>query len=115
MAMIGGLSGPFSSRRQAHCGRCHAMVEATFPWSGWPRVRKVFFGYLITLLLLSPFFYADMFVMLPSAMIFVFALGPVNYLARVQPTCLSCGGPVTETSLRVVAAAPAPARASEQA
>jgi hypothetical protein len=45
-------------------------------------------------MLLSPFFSADMFVMLPSAMLFVFALGPVMTLARVKPTCLQCGAEV---------------------
>ena len=94
MSKLGGLSGPFSRRGPAHCPRCRQDVEATWPWHGWRNLRRAHFGVLGLLLALSPFFYADFVVMLPSAMLIAFAVGPVMTLARMKPTCLSCGGPV---------------------
>ena len=43
---------------------------------------------------------ADIYVMLPAALVFVSAIGPLRSLARIQPTCLRCGGVVTATSIR---------------
>jgi hypothetical protein len=78
------------------------LVEASWPFPHWQKARKLHLAGIGLLMLLSPFFYADMLVMLPAALTFVFALGPIRALARVVPTCLRCGGPVTATSLRVV-------------
>jgi hypothetical protein len=92
--MLGGLSGPFSKRAPAHCPRCRADVEATWPWSGWGTLKRAHLAGICLLLLLSPFFYADFIVMLPSSMLFAFAIGPVMSLARIKPTCLQCGAAV---------------------
>lgn len=74
--------------------RCRGVVDATWPWSGWRPMKRVFYGGIVLLLGLSPFMYADMFVMLPSALLFVFGVGAMNAAARIEPTCLSCGGVV---------------------
>jgi hypothetical protein len=39
----------------------------------------------------SPIFMSDVYGMLPSAMMFVVAIGPINALSSIQPTCLRCG------------------------
>jgi hypothetical protein len=88
---IVGLSGPFSRRGAAFCSRCAGPVEASWPWPGWGRLRKLWFGGLGVIGLLSPILMADVAVMLPSAMMFVVAIGPINALARIKPTCLRCG------------------------
>jgi hypothetical protein len=106
MGMLGGLSGPFSRRGPGECGRCLGAVDATWPWAGWNWLRRGFYAGIALLLGLSPFFFADMFVMLPSALVFAFAVGSVNSLARVKPTCLHCGGPVT--ALRAAVPQPVP-------
>jgi hypothetical protein len=86
-----GLSGPFSRRANAHCPRCAQDVEATFPWPYWGRVRKVWFTIAAGIVMASPVLMSDVYGMLPSAMVFVTAIGPLNALARICPTCLQCG------------------------
>jgi hypothetical protein len=96
---LSGLSGPFSMRRPGHCGRCGGVVEATWPWSGWKPMKRVFYAVIALLLCLSPFMYADMFVMVPSALLFISGVGAMNAVARIKPTCLRCGGEVTAPEL----------------
>ncbi len=92
------MSGPFSVRAPGYCVRCAAVVEATWPWPGWRPMKRVFYGIIGLLLLLSPFMYADMFVMVPSALVFISGVGAMNAVARIEPTCLRCGGVVSRES-----------------
>lgn len=92
---LSGLSGPFSSERPGQCARCNGVVEATWPWAGWKAMKRVFYGILVLLACLSPFFYADGLIMLPAAMLFVFGVGAMNAAARIEPTCLRCGAVVS--------------------
>jgi hypothetical protein len=64
-------------------------------------MKRVFYGILVLLLCLSPFFYADMLVMVPSALVFVSAAGAMNAVSRIKPTCLRCGGEVTSLATAV--------------
>lgn len=89
-----GLSGPFSRLAPAYCPRCSASVEATWPWAGWVNLRKAWFVGLGVLLVFSPVWFTDMYLLMPSAMTFIAAIGPLNTLARTRPTCLRCGGVV---------------------
>jgi hypothetical protein len=111
---LSGLSGPFSSRGAGVCVRCRGVVEATWPWSGWRAMKRVFYGCIVLLMCLSPFFYADMFVMLPSAMLFVFGAGAMNAAARIQPTCLQCGGVVRAVQPADAPQAPAPGLGAQE-
>ena len=80
-----------------YCPRCGRGVEATWPWGGWVSLRKVWFAGLGVLVVFSPVWFTDMAVMMPSVMIFIVAIGPLNALARTRPTCLRCGGVVEAT------------------
>jgi hypothetical protein len=91
---IVGLSGPFSRRGPALCARCGNVVEATWPWPGWGRLRVFWLVAVGVIGLLSPILMSDVSVMLPSAMMFVLAIGPISALARIKPTCLHCGARV---------------------
>jgi hypothetical protein len=42
----------------------------------------------------SPMYLADMHGMLPAALVMVAAIGPLNSLAQIKPTCLDCGAQV---------------------
>lgn len=86
-----GMSGPFSRNAPAHCPRCAAEVTGTFPWPYWSRVRKGWFTIAAGIVMASPVLMSDVYGMLPSAMVFVTAIGPLNALARIRPTCLQCG------------------------
>jgi hypothetical protein len=96
-----GLSGPFSRMAPAHCPRCTRRVEATWPWAGWGNLRKVWFVGLGLLFVLSPVWFGDMVVLMPSAMLFIVAIGPLNTLARMRPTCLRCGSVVEAVRLDI--------------
>jgi len=96
---IVGLSGPFSRFAPAHCPRCSGRVDATWPWAGWGALRKGWFFGLGFVLLASPIWFTDFVVMMPSAMLFIAAIGPLNTLARTRPTCLRCGSAVEAARL----------------
>jgi hypothetical protein len=94
MGALGGMSGPFSRRGRANCERCALEVEVTLPWPGWGRLRRAWLGVIFLLVASSPLYLADMHGLLPAAMVVVFAIGPLNALAAIRPTCLRCGAVV---------------------
>jgi hypothetical protein len=99
---MNGMSGPFSRRSPAACDRCQCEREATWPWAGWGTLRKFWLVLIFCLVFSSPLYLADMHGLLPAAMIMVVAIGPLNALARIRPTCLTCGA-VVEPQPRAVA------------
>lgn len=94
MEVLSGMSGPFSRRGPAYCERCAGSVEATWPWPGWGTLRRVWLVLIFLLVVTSPLYLADVHGMLPAALILVVAIGPLNSLAQIRPTCLTCGGVV---------------------
>ena len=88
---LNGMSGPFSRRGPGHCDRCKRETEATWPWTGWGALRRFWLVLIFALVFSSPLYLADMHGMLPAALIMVAAIGPLNALARIRPTCLMCG------------------------
>jgi hypothetical protein len=44
----------------------------------------------------SPLYLADMHGLLPAAMVLVVAIGPLNALAAIRPTCLDCGAVIEQ-------------------
>jgi hypothetical protein len=96
MGFLGGMSGPFSRRGPADCERCAKQVEATWPWPGWGRLRKAWLVLIFLLVATSPLYLADMHGLLPAAMVLVVAIGPLNALAAIRPTCLDCGAVIEQ-------------------
>ena len=94
MSVLGGMSGPFSRRAEAHCSRCAGTVVATWPWPGWRRLRRVWLAIVFGLVVLSPLYLADIHGILPAVLVFVAGIGPLNALAAIAPTCLTCGAAV---------------------
>jgi len=91
---LGGLSGPFSRRGAADCERCAGEVEATMPWPRWGMLRRIWLGWIFVLVAAAPLYLADMHGLLPAALVMVAAIGPLNALAAIKPTCLTCGAQV---------------------
>jgi hypothetical protein len=91
---IVGLSGPFSRRAPAYCPRCRSQVEATWPWPGWGPLRKGWFVVLGAIVVASPVVLSDVYMMLPASLVLVVVIGPLNGLAAIKPTCLTCGAVV---------------------
>ena len=94
MGALNGMSGPFSRRGPGQCERCACAVEATWPWPGWESLRRAWLVLIFLLVASSPLYLADMHGMLPAAMVIVVAIGPLNALAQIKPTCLTCGAVV---------------------
>jgi len=101
MGVLNGMSGPFSRRAPAHCERCAREVEATWPWPGWRQLRSAWLVLIFLLVASSPLYLADMHGMLPAALVMVAAIGPLNSLAQIRPTCLDCGAQVRVTAAPV--------------
>jgi len=58
-------------------------------------------------LLGAPVILVDGFVLIPSLMVFIAAIGPLNSLVAKLPTCVNCGAPADKLrSLRLVASQP---------
>jgi ribosomal protein S27AE len=79
----------------ADCPRCATRVHAVWPWRHWGRLRYIYFGVLGLCLVASPVILADGFIMIPTMMVWMAAIGPINRLAAKKPTCARCGGIVT--------------------
>ena len=82
---------PFAQRRSGFCTRCQAHRMIEHPWRGWPWVRRGWFVGVGMIVFGSPVIGADGFVLIPMALVFTSALGPLNDLAHRHATCLTCG------------------------
>lgn len=104
--------------KTGYCPRCRQDVRTIRPWPHWRKVRFGYFAVLGAALFGAPVILADGFVLIPSLMVFIAAIGPLNSLARRKPTCAQCGSPAENLrTLRLVAsqrAAPAPKRARKR-
>ena len=73
-----------------HCARCDAAVRPIRPWPHWKKVRTAYFGGLGLALCGFPVILADGFFMIPTLMLYMSAIGPLNSFARLRPTCSRC-------------------------
>jgi hypothetical protein len=95
--------------KSGFCPRCRADVRTVRPWPHWRKVRYGYFTMLGVALMGFPVILVDGFVLIPSLMIFIAAIGPLNALVRKLPTCVQCGAPAEKLrSLRLVASQPPP-------
>lgn len=93
--------------KSGFCPRCRQDVRTIRPWPHWRKVRYGYFGMLGVALLGAPVILVDGFVLIPSLMVFIAAIGPLNALVAKQPTCVNCGAPADKLrSLRLVASQP---------
>lgn len=96
-----------TAEKSGYCPRCRQDVRTIRPWPHWRKVRYGYFGVLGIALLGSPVILVDGFVLIPSLMVFIAAIGPLNSLVRKQPTCAQCGSPADKLrALKLVASQP---------
>lgn len=79
---------------QMYCRRCDDVVSAIVPWSGWNKLRIVWWAVVALLLVLSPILGADFCVMIPGSFAIVFAGGTLHRLAQEKPICRTCSLPL---------------------
>jgi hypothetical protein len=89
--------------KSGHCPRCREDVREVRPWPHWRKVRYGYFGVLGCALFGTPVLLCDGFVLIPTLMLFMAAIGPLNSLVAKPSTCAQCGGPTEPLRhLRVV-------------
>jgi hypothetical protein len=77
-----------------YCDRCAREVEAVHPWAGYVWLKRAWFAGLILLAALMPIIMSEITLLLPLAMIFAVAGGPVLALSSQISTCRECGAPL---------------------
>jgi hypothetical protein len=77
--------------RRLHCTRCDREVLAVGGARYWVWAKRAWYGGLLGLCALMPIVMAEITVLLPLALVFAAAAGPVHGLARERPTCADCG------------------------
>jgi hypothetical protein len=82
-----------TKEKSGHCPRCREDVRTVRPWPHWRKVRYGYFAVLGCALLGSPVLLCDGFVLIPTLMLFMAAIGPLNALIQKPITCMQCGGP----------------------
>jgi hypothetical protein len=93
-----------TKEKTGHCPRCREDVRTVRPWPHWRKVRYGYFGVLGCALFGSPVLLCDGFVLIPTLMLFMVAIGPLNSLIAKPITCAQCGAPVDALRrLRVIA------------
>jgi hypothetical protein len=74
-----------------HCGRCNAQVSVLSPWPGFRWVKRCWYVGLLVLFALMPIIMAEITLLMPLALVFALAAGPVHALAAQKATCRDCG------------------------
>jgi DNA-directed RNA polymerase subunit RPC12/RpoP len=74
-----------------YCARCARDVEPVRAWSGYIWIKRVWYAGLGVLALLMPVIMSEITLLLPMAMAFAMAAGPVHALAAERSTCSDCG------------------------
>jgi hypothetical protein len=98
-----------TKEKTGHCPRCREDVRTVRPWPHWRKVRYGYFGVLGCALLGSPVLLCDGFILIPTLMLFMVAIGPLNSLIAKPITCAQCGAPVDALRrLRVIPGSDAP-------
>jgi hypothetical protein len=80
-----------TKEKSGHCPRCKQDVRTVRPWPHWRKVRYGYFGVLGCALFGAPVILADGFILIPTLMVFIAAIGPLNSLIGKKPTCAQCG------------------------
>ena len=70
------------------------MVDAVRPWPGYRWLKRAWFAGLLVLLALMPIILSEITVLLPLAMVFAVAGGPVLSLSSQPVTCRQCGAEI---------------------
>jgi len=72
------------------CPRCARAVRPIRPWPHWKKARIAYFSVLGLALCGAPVILADGFILIPTLMLYMSAIGPLNSFARQRPVCSRC-------------------------
>lgn len=60
-------------------------------WGGFIWVKRAWYGGIVLIVLLAPIIMSEITVLMPLALAFGLAAGPVHALAAQRATCSECG------------------------
>lgn len=83
-----------------HCGRCAHEVVPVRVWSGFAWVKRAWYTGVLLIVALMPIILSEITLLLPLAMVFALAAGPVHALAAQRDTCSECGAELTKNARR---------------
>ena len=75
----------------ACCPRCASWMKPRRPWPHWRRARTIYYSAFGLALCAGPVVLADAFVLIPTLMLYLSAVGPLNSFVRQKATCTRCG------------------------
>ena len=74
-----------------YCPRCAREVSVLGVWPGFLWAKRAWYGGLLLITALMPVILSEITLLLPMAVLFATAAGPVHQLAAQRPSCRSCG------------------------
>jgi hypothetical protein len=77
-----------------YCGRCTHQVEPVRIWPGFVWVKRAWYVGVLGVLGFAPIIMSEITLLLPLALTFGLAAGPIHSLAAQKPTCSECGAEV---------------------
>jgi hypothetical protein len=73
------------------CTRCAHEVVPLRVWGGFVWAKRAWYGGILLIVLLAPIIMSEITVLMPLALAFGLAAGPVHALAAQRATCSECG------------------------
>ena len=89
------MTDPSSLPREVYCARCAHDVVPDRVWAGFRWAKRAWYGGIVVIVLLSPIIMSEITLLLPLALAFGLAAGPVHALAAQRDTCSECGAELT--------------------
>jgi len=77
-----------------YCSRCAHQVLPVRSWSGFVWVKRAWYVGVLGVIVFAPIIMSEITLLLPLALTFGLAAGPIHSLAAQKPTCSDCGGEV---------------------
>jgi len=74
-----------------YCARCAHEVVPDLVWGGFRWVKRAWYGGLVLIGVLMPIIMSEITLLMPLALAFGLAAGPVHALAAERNTCSECG------------------------
>jgi len=77
-----------------YCDRCARDVAPVRAWPGYIWVKRAWYAGLLLIALLMPVIMSEITLLLPLAMAFGMAAGPIHSLSAQRSTCSDCGAEI---------------------
>ena len=82
---------PGTPSDQVYCARCAHAVVPDRVWGGFRWAKRAWYAGILMIVGLSPIIMSEITLLMPLAVAFGLAAGPVHALAAQRATCSECG------------------------